>query len=111
MVCLLSIKLDLVHLFRLQMGICLAWDTCSDPCATCLIISHQIQKGFVCCRSGRCPARHMMQKLLPLVQSGQLADATLVITHRLPMSEGVNAYQLFDQKKDGMIKCVLDPWA
>jgi threonine dehydrogenase-like Zn-dependent dehydrogenase len=53
----------------------------------------------------------MMQKLLPLVQSGELADATQVITHRMPMSQGVQAYKMFDQKKDGMVKCVLDPWA
>ncbi len=66
---------------------------------------------FLCCRSGRCPARYMMQKLLPLVQSGELADATQVITHRMPMSQGVQAYKMFDQKKDGMVKCVLDPWA
>ena len=62
-------------------------------------------------RSGRCPARHMMQRLLPRLQAGELSEATRVITHRLPMSQGVGAYDVFDRKGDGMVKCVLDPWA
>jgi threonine dehydrogenase-like Zn-dependent dehydrogenase len=61
-------------------------------------------------RCGRCPARHYMEKLLPLVQEKQW-PFTDIITHRLPLSQGVEAYRMFDKKLDGCIKVVLDPWA
>lgn len=61
-------------------------------------------------RCGRCPARHYMQKLLPLVQS-KAWPFTDIITHRMPLSQGVEAYHMFDKKLDGCIKVVLDPWA
>lgn len=61
-------------------------------------------------RFGRCPARRYMEQLLPLVQSKQW-PFTDIITHRLPLSQGVEAYRMFDQKLDGCIKVVLDPWA
>jgi threonine dehydrogenase-like Zn-dependent dehydrogenase len=61
-------------------------------------------------RFGRCPARHYMQQLVPLVQA-QVAPFGDVITHRLPLREGVAAYHMFDSKLDGCIKVVLDPWA
>eukprot|EP00775_Hariotina_reticulata_P006057 gene6057-6295_t len=60
-------------------------------------------------RSGRCPARAYMSKLLPLVQQ-KAWPFTDIITHRLPLTQGVEAYQMFDQKLDGCIKVVLDPW-
>lgn len=33
-----------------------------------------------------------------------------IITHRLPLSQGVEAYRMFDQKRDGCIKVVLEPF-
>jgi threonine dehydrogenase-like Zn-dependent dehydrogenase len=61
-------------------------------------------------RCGRCPARHYMRQLLPLVQE-QAWPFTDIITHRLPLSQGVQAYDMFDRKLSGCIKVVLDPWA
>jgi len=61
-------------------------------------------------KCGRCPARHYMEKLLPLVQQKQW-PFTDIITHTLPLSQGVEAYHMFDKKLDGCIKVVLDPWA
>jgi 2-desacetyl-2-hydroxyethyl bacteriochlorophyllide A dehydrogenase len=55
---------------------------------------------------GRCPARHYMERLLPLVQKSKY-DLTAIISHRLPLSHGVEAYKIFDQKHDGCIKVVL----
>jgi len=57
---------------------------------------------------GRCPARHLAPTLVPLVQSKRY-DLSAVITHRLPLTEGVAGYDLFDQKRDGCIKVVLVP--
>jgi threonine dehydrogenase-like Zn-dependent dehydrogenase len=51
-----------------------------------------------------------MEQLLPLVQSKQW-PFTDIITHKLPLSQGVEAYRMFDKKLDGCIKVVLDPWA
>ena len=59
-------------------------------------------------RTGRCSARHYMERLLPLV----LQDAfplTSLISHRLPLSEGVKGYRIFDKKLDGCTKVVLTP--
>ena len=58
-------------------------------------------------RSGRCPARYYMQRLAPLVGAKQI-DPEFVFSHRMPLSEGVNAYQIFDQKLDGCTKVLLE---
>jgi threonine dehydrogenase-like Zn-dependent dehydrogenase len=33
-----------------------------------------------------------------------------VITHRMALREVEKAYEIFDEKKDGCVKVVLDPW-
>ena len=48
--------------------------------------------------------------LVPLVQEGRLHPER-VITHRVPMSEGPGAYEIFDARADDVIKMVLDPTA
>ncbi len=55
---------------------------------------------------GRSPARAYMERLIPLVQKNKY-DLTAIITHRWPLNRGVEAYQIFDEKKDGCIKVVL----
>ncbi len=57
-------------------------------------------------KTGRCPARHYMEKLLPLVTQEKNAIET-IITHRFPLSEGREAYHTFDEKRDGCIKAML----
>ncbi|HYE56470.1 MAG TPA: zinc-binding dehydrogenase, partial [Chitinophagaceae bacterium] len=57
---------------------------------------------------GRCPARYMMDQLVPVVQEKKYkVDA--IITHNLPMSDGALGYEIFDQKKDKSIKVLLTP--
>jgi len=46
--------------------------------------------------------------LLPHVASGRLRPRDLV-THRLALSEGAEAYRLFDERRDGCLKVLLDP--
>lgn len=46
--------------------------------------------------------------LLPLIRSGRL-DPTALITHRLPLTDGERAYQLFDKREDGCLKVALQP--
>jgi 2-desacetyl-2-hydroxyethyl bacteriochlorophyllide A dehydrogenase len=55
---------------------------------------------------GRAPVRHYMPELLAQALQSPF-DTAPIITHRLPLSEGANAYQLFDEKREGCIKVVL----
>ena len=46
--------------------------------------------------------------LVPLIESGRLHPEE-VFTHRLGLSEGAEAYRLFDAREDGVLKVSLDP--
>jgi 2-desacetyl-2-hydroxyethyl bacteriochlorophyllide A dehydrogenase len=59
-------------------------------------------------RTGRCPARHYLETLLPLVAEGGF-PLNKVISHRMALEEGPGAYALFDKKRDGCTKVVLIP--
>lgn len=59
-------------------------------------------------RIGRCPARHYMDRLMPLAERRQLALRSL-FTHRVPLAEAPAAYRMFDAKSDGCIKVALTP--
>lgn len=60
-------------------------------------------------KTGRCPARHMMDRLLDMTSAKQ-ADFSRIITHRLPLTDGVRGYQIFDQKLENCVKPILYPW-
>lgn len=57
---------------------------------------------------GRCPARFMMNDLVPVVQKRKY-DFTSIITHRLTLAEGSVGYDIFANKKDNSLKVVLKP--
>lgn len=57
---------------------------------------------------GRCPARSYMEKLLTLMQRKQ-PDLTTIITHTFSLDEGVEAYRMFDERKDECIKLLFKP--
>ncbi len=59
-------------------------------------------------RIGRCPARAVLQELIPLVQRKQY-DLASVISHQLPLSRGAEGYAMFDEKRDGCTKVALRP--
>jgi threonine dehydrogenase-like Zn-dependent dehydrogenase len=58
--------------------------------------------------AGRCPARHYMPASLAWAARDEALIATL-ISHRLPLSEGVEAYRRFAAREEGWIKVVLLP--
>ena len=58
-------------------------------------------------KNGRCPARYYMERLIPMVQSKKY-DLTSIISHKLPLSQGVQGYEIFDKKLDGCTKVVLN---
>ena len=59
-------------------------------------------------RSGLVSPQRSVAKLLAAVESGRL-DPTEIITHRLPLAEGVRGYELFARHEDGALKVVLTP--
>ena len=59
-------------------------------------------------RAGRCPARYYMERLAPLVRDKKI-EPEFVFSHRIPLSEGVRGYEIFDKKLDGCTKVLLEP--
>ena len=60
--------------------------------------------------AGQCNVRNWDQELVPFVED--LKDplgVTDLVTHRLPMEQAPEAYDMFQKKKDGCIKVVLQP--
>jgi 2-desacetyl-2-hydroxyethyl bacteriochlorophyllide A dehydrogenase len=53
------------------------------------------------------PQRHVA-RLCALLESGRL-DPTELITHRLPLSEAASGYEIFAERRDGVLKVVLEP--
>lgn len=58
--------------------------------------------------SGRCPARAMMPTIIPLIQQKKY-PFTDIITHRMPLAEGVTGYDIFANKKENCLKVILTP--
>ncbi len=58
-------------------------------------------------RTGRCPARHYMERLTPRVVA-DLPHITQVVTHRFASSDCVHAYDVFAHHRDGCVKAVLE---
>jgi threonine dehydrogenase-like Zn-dependent dehydrogenase len=59
-------------------------------------------------RIGICSPARWWPVLVPLVQQGRL-QVECSITHHLPLADGSQAYRLFDQRLDGVLKTVLVP--
>jgi len=57
---------------------------------------------------GVCSVQAELPALLPLVESGRI-DPSGTISHRMPLSEGAEAYRLFAAREDGVRKVVFDP--
>lgn len=59
-------------------------------------------------KMGQCPAQAYMPQILDIIKKGEY-DPTDIITHKLSLSEGKHAYDIFDSKLDNCIKVVLKP--
>jgi 2-desacetyl-2-hydroxyethyl bacteriochlorophyllide A dehydrogenase len=55
---------------------------------------------------GRCPARFYLERLLPIVREKKFPLSS-IFTHRLPLTDGVFAYDMFANKRDGCVKVLL----
>ncbi|UFJ42494.1 glutathione-dependent formaldehyde dehydrogenase [Brevibacillus humidisoli] len=59
-------------------------------------------------KMGQAPVIHYIPTLYEMIVKGEF-DPTDIITHRLPLSEARQGYELFDTKDDNCIKVVLRP--
>jgi len=59
-------------------------------------------------KMGQTHVQKYLQPLLERVQNGEI-DPRFVITHRLPLDEAPEGYEIFKNKKDDCIKIVLKP--
>ncbi len=59
-------------------------------------------------RIGTCPARNYIPQLMPLLVTKRL-DPTRLITHRLPLAQAPEGYQIFDRKEENALKILLKP--
>jgi len=58
-------------------------------------------------RGGICDVQNMWKHLVPLVQTGRV-KAEGLFSHTFDLSEGAEAYRLFDAREDGVIKLRID---
>lgn len=56
-------------------------------------------------KMGQAPVIHYMPKLYDMIVKGEL-DPTDIITHRMPLDQASNAYQLFHDNEENSIKFV-----
>jgi threonine dehydrogenase-like Zn-dependent dehydrogenase len=59
-------------------------------------------------RMGQTHVQRYMRPLLDHIEQGDI-DPSFIITHRLPLDEAPHAYKIFEEKKDGCIKVVMQP--
>ena len=60
--------------------------------------------------AGQCNVRHWDQELIPYVEDpADPFGVTDLVTHRLPLDQAPEAYEMFQKKQDGCIKVVLKP--
>jgi threonine dehydrogenase-like Zn-dependent dehydrogenase len=59
-------------------------------------------------RAGIVNPQRYVPMLLPLIEQGRL-DPTEIITHRIPLAEGVRGYEIFDAHEEDVLKVVLEP--
>lgn len=59
-------------------------------------------------RTGQTHVQRYMRPLLERIQKGEI-DPSFVITHRLPLDQAAEGYDIFSNKQDRCIKVVLKP--
>jgi threonine dehydrogenase-like Zn-dependent dehydrogenase len=77
------------------------------PPANLVPIGAAMNKGLTL-RMGQTNVKRYMPHLLDHVRSGRL-DGKALITHRFPLEHAPKAYQTFEARADGCVKCVLVP--
>ncbi|HEX9051825.1 MAG TPA: zinc-dependent alcohol dehydrogenase [Anaeromyxobacter sp.] len=79
------------------------------PPANLVPLGVAMNKGLTL-RMGQANVKRYLPRLVEHVRAGRLRARELV-THRFPLEDAQRAYDLFDRKEDGCVKCVLLPSA
>ncbi len=79
------------------------------PPANLVPIGAAMNKGLTF-RMAQANVKRYLPRLVEHVRAGRLRGRELV-THRFPLEHAPRAYELFDRKEDGCVKCVLLPSA
>lgn len=105
---------DRPHVLRQAINCCRKGGTLSIPgvyggVADKIPVGALMNKGLTV-KTGQTHVHKYVPVLLQRIREGEI-DPSFVVTHRLPISQAPHAYKIFNEKKDGCIKVVLDPWA
>jgi threonine dehydrogenase-like Zn-dependent dehydrogenase len=76
----------------------------ADPLPMMKLFDKQIQL-----RMGQANVKPRVEQILPLLSDEDPLGVDGFATHRLPLSEGPAAYEMFQQKRDGAVKVLLSP--
>jgi threonine dehydrogenase-like Zn-dependent dehydrogenase len=107
-----KLTMDRAHVFREAVYCCRKGGTISMPGVYIgfpdkIPLGAIMNKGLTI-RTGQTHVQRYMKPLFEKVNSGEI-DPSFVITHRLKLEDGPEAYKTFRDKKDGCIKVVLKP--
>jgi S-(hydroxymethyl)glutathione dehydrogenase/alcohol dehydrogenase len=69
---------------------------------------HRIFDKGITIRQGQAPVLNYIDTLIDLVRNGKVVLDD-IISHRLPLSEAVRGYEMFQKKEDDCVKVVLKP--
>ncbi|MEX2219341.1 MAG: zinc-dependent alcohol dehydrogenase [Phycisphaerales bacterium] len=110
----LYLATDRIHALRQAIRACRKGGTVSVPgvyggVADKVPLGAAFQKGLTF-KGGQTHVVRYLAPLLDRIMAGEI-DPSFVITHRFPLTEAAEAYSTFQQKRDGCVKVVLDPWA
>jgi threonine dehydrogenase-like Zn-dependent dehydrogenase len=78
----------------------------ADPMPLLTMFDKQVQL-----RMGQANVRRWVDDILPLLTDEDPLGVDTFATHRVPLSDASEAYQMFQAKKDGVVKVVFDPAA
>jgi threonine dehydrogenase-like Zn-dependent dehydrogenase len=76
----------------------------ADPLPMLTLFDKQIQL-----RMGQANVKRWVDDILPLLLDGDPLGVEGFATHRVPLSEGPQAYETFQKKQDGAIKYLFKP--
>jgi threonine dehydrogenase-like Zn-dependent dehydrogenase len=103
---------DRVHVLREAIQSCRKAGTVSIPgvyigLADKVPVGSLMNKALTV-KTGQTHVQRYMQPLMKKIEAGEI-DPSFVITHRLKLEDGPDAYRMFRDKKDGCIKVVMTP--
>ena len=78
----------------------------ADPLPMMSLFDKQIQL-----RMGQANVKRWIPDIMPFLTDEDPLDVEEFATHRLPLPEAPEAYEMFQKKADGAVKIMLEPWA